>query len=72
MTDARFAFWWDKAHLAWHMGLMLASAYCATVNPAKWGWAAPVLQAYGQITPPPGFTSWPPASASPTKGGTSP
>jgi hypothetical protein len=47
---------WEKVVTnAYHMGLLLASAYLAA-HPGDFGWAIPVLQFYGQTAPPPNFT----------------
>ena len=43
----------ERLHLYWHMSLILAAAFVA-VHP-EYAWLSPVLQVYGQITPPPGF-----------------
>ena len=42
---------WSKLHLVWHMALLLSSAFISQNQ--KYAWLGPVLQAYGQITPPP-------------------
>jgi hypothetical protein len=43
--------WGNVLSSLWHLALLGAAAY--TMTQPKWAWAAPVLQAAGQVSPPP-------------------